>query len=77
MSTLEFREHAGSDGLVHLTVPVEQPECTYRIIVQIEAVPTSPSTDEWPPGFIEATAGKWVGEFPEIADMPFEKRLPL
>ena len=79
MTTVEFSEHAGSDKLLRLTVPVDEPDRTYRVIVLIEpqAAESGACRDEWPPGFIESTAGAWEGDFPVMADLDYEERLAL
>ncbi len=79
MTTVEFSTHAGADRILHLNVPVDEADRTYRVIVLIQpqsAVAASGGSD-WPPGFIESTAGAWQGDFPDIADLDYEQRLPL
>ena len=79
MTTVEFSEHAGQDKVLRLTVPVDEADRTYRVIVLIEPQSANSVTgrEEWPPGFIESTAGAWLGDFPEIADLDYEQRLSL
>jgi plasmid stability protein len=38
-----------------------------------ELVRKEVSINEWPPGFFEL-AGSWVGDFPEIEDLPPQER---
>jgi len=38
-----------------------------------ELVRKEVSVSEWPPGFFEL-AGSWVGDFPEIEDLPPQER---
>ena len=79
MTTVEFSTHVGADRVLHLNVPVDEADRTYRVIVLIQpqlAVSETGHAD-WPPGFIESTAGAWQGDFPDIADLDYEQRLPL
>ena len=79
MTTVEFSGHAGQDKVLRLTVPVEEGNRTYRVIVLFEPqlAGSETSRDAWPPGFIESTAGAWQGDFPEVAELDYEQRLPL
>jgi hypothetical protein len=69
---------SGPDGIIHLSVPAE-PNRSYDVVVSVH--PHS-ATDQpvagrrgWSEGFFEATAGKWVGEFPLEYEGDYEKRL--
>ncbi len=79
MTTVEFSKHAGPDKVLHLNVPVDEADRTYRVIVLIQPqlADSAASHADWPPGFIESTAGAWQGDFPDIADLDYEQRLPL
>jgi hypothetical protein len=68
MKTLCIRSQSGSDGKLHLEIPVESPNVFYDVVVVTQAgraVAEAPrfQDGEWPPGFFEATAGMWQGEF--------------
>lgn len=78
MKTVELHETADSDGVLHLEVPVEQPHHRYRVVVTVEEEqkPTS-AKRTWPDGFIERTAGQWVGEFEIGYEGDYEERQPL
>ena len=77
--TLEFVETAGSDRLVRLSIPVESPDKRYHLIVHVEAEePSGADKPEYLTNeFIQATAGKWIGEFPTDPEGDFEERNPL
>lgn len=79
MTTVEFSEHAGPDKILRLNVPVNEADRTYHVIVLIQPqlAGSKMGQSDWPPGFIESTAGAWQGEFPDIADLDYEQRLPL
>jgi hypothetical protein len=56
MKTLEFTQKTGDDKLLHLTIPADRANQTYRVIVALAAEEEAkPAT--WPPGFIESTYG--------------------
>ncbi|MGH7201095.1 MAG: hypothetical protein ACREJB_10855 [Planctomycetaceae bacterium] len=79
MRTIEMTAESGSDRMLRLTVPVEQAERRYRVVVVFEPETASgpPARSEWPPGFIESTAGSWVGEFERCDEGAFEQREEL
>ena len=79
MTTVEFSEHVGPDKILHLNVPVDEADRTYRVIVLIQPqlAGSEAGHADWPPGFIESTAGAWQGDFPDIADLDYEQRLTL
>ena len=79
MTTVEFSEHVGPDKVLRLNVPVAEADRTYRVIVfiQPQLAGSEAVQFDWPPGFIESTAGAWQGDFPDIADLDYEQRLPL
>lgn len=65
MKTLETVQHAGPDCLLRLTIPVEEPNRSYRIVVvyEPEQAIASPSTAlGWPEGYFEQTAGSITDE---------------
>ena len=79
MTTVEFSEHVGRDRFLRLTMPVDEPDRTDRVIVLIE--PESANVvagrDEWLPGFIESTVRAQQSDFPNVADLDYEQRLQL
>jgi hypothetical protein len=79
MKTLEFVETAGSDRLVRLNIPVDDPDKRYHVIVHVEAEGASESskTEYLSDEFVRATVGKWIGEFPTDSEGDFEEREPL
>lgn len=58
---VEIVEEAGDDRLLHLAIPVEQPNQRYQITLYVRPVHAeahSPAVGPgWPPGFFEQTAG--------------------
>ena len=80
MQTLHVQSQSGSDGVLHLDIPVEAPNADYDIVVVLQPrsnFSTTPAADRgWPPGSFEATAGAWQGDF--VRDQgQFEEREEL
>jgi hypothetical protein len=59
MQTISLRSHVGSDGVLHLAVPVGLQNTDLDVVLVI-----SPSTApvNWQPGFFEEVVGSWEGE---------------
>jgi len=79
MTTLDFVETAGEDGVLRLQVPVGEAGKRYHVVVQVEPAPAAaaPSQDEWPPGFLERTYGAWKGELERAPQGEYEERTPF
>jgi hypothetical protein len=80
MKTFETLESAGDDKMVHLAIPVDEAHRRYHFIVLVEPVDGGqlvPPAHDWPPGFFENTAGRWVGEFERPPQGEVEKREEL
>jgi hypothetical protein len=78
MKTIETSQTAGPDGRLRLEIPVDRIGQTYHIVVVVDEVPTGSQTkNEWPPGYLDSTIGKWQGEFVCESEGPFEQREPL
>jgi hypothetical protein len=81
MKTLCIQSQSGSDGKLHLEIPVETPNAVYDVVIvmQPERTIQAPQVAEegsWPPGFFDATAGAWQGDF--VRDQgQFEEREQL
>lgn len=80
MKTVEFIQEADADKVVRLEIPVKEAARRYRLIVLIEPESIGDKDeglDEWPAGFFERTAGRWVGELVRPPQGEFERREPL
>ena len=79
VKTIETLQQAGPDKILRLAIPVEQAGRRYHVVITLEPedeigkVPAG----HWPPGFIESTAGAWVGELERPPQGEFEKREEL
>ncbi len=80
MKTIEVIQRGAADGMLHLSIPVDDVSREY--ILRVDVFPTDPTDEEleargWSPGFFERTAGKWVGDFKRGPQGEFEKRLEM
>ena len=70
MQTVRISERAGKDGVLHLHIPVGQPEAEFDAVIVLQAKSAAPpATSEergWPPGYFENTFGS-------IDDETFER----
>ena len=67
MQTVRVSEKVGSDGILHLRIPVGEPEAEYEavVVLQPSAAAHAPGALEslgWPPGYFEATFGSITDE---------------
>jgi hypothetical protein len=57
MQTVCISEKAGKDGVLHLHVPVGQPETEFDAVIVLHpkspALPTTPEERGWPPGYFD------------------------
>lgn len=65
--TISIRSHVGSDGILHLEVPVGMKDTDIVVTMKVQSLPvTSEATGleelGWSPGFFEETFGTWEGE---------------
>jgi len=67
MQTMTLHSHAGSDGILHLNVPVDLVNTEFKVTVMLQPIISdskskTPEELGWTPGFFERTAGAWQGE---------------
>ncbi|MGH7139354.1 MAG: hypothetical protein ACREHD_26715 [Pirellulales bacterium] len=66
MQTLEIVRQPDPDGIIRLSIRVDEAERSYRLTVTIEpeqTVPESSAPAAWPEGFLERVVGAWQGDF--------------
>lgn len=77
MNRIVITSKVGSDGVLHLDLPVGQAEADREVQVTVESVqPPSMTQEEWR-AFILSTAGTWQGEFERPPQGDYEQREPL
>ena len=60
MQTVHISEKSGKDGVLHLNIPVGQPDAEFDAVIVLQpksAAPTTPEEGGWPPGYFENTFG--------------------
>ena len=78
MTRKTLRSRIGADGVLHLEVPLGEPEAGLEVRVTIEPLtPAHPMTREEWAAFLARTAGAWQGEFERPAPGEYETRDPL
>lgn len=63
MTKTVVKSRVGSDGILHLSVPLGASRKDREVTITIEEVPSRTFDGVAWREFIEATAGKWQGEF--------------
>ncbi len=64
---ISIRSHVGSDGILHLEVPVEMKDTDIVVTMKVRSLPAASEVTQleklgWSPGFFEETFGTWEGE---------------
>src|SRR4051812_15493084 len=64
MQTVQVQSQTGSDGILHLEIPVGLPNADLDVVLVIQPRGSAPRSEMgeapgWPPGFFEETAGAW------------------
>lgn len=65
MQSIKLNSHVGSDGILHLDLPVNVKNADLEVIVTVKNVSSTPNKSEklgWSPEFFEKTAGAWQGK---------------
>lgn len=77
MDRIVVTSRVGSDGTLHLALPVGAADAGREVQITIEPVgPPELSPDEWRRRVLE-TAGKWQGELERPEQGEYEQREPL
>lgn len=73
MQSINIRSGVGTDGILHLDIPVEMTNTEIEVTVTIQEV--SQQKRGWMPGFFEEVIGGWVGEpLERIQPEEYDKR---
>ncbi len=64
---ISIRSHVGSDGILHLEVPVKMKDTDIVVTMRVRSFPAVSDVTKleelgWSPGFFEETFGTWEGE---------------
>ena len=82
VQTIQVAERTGKDGILHLRIPVGQPEADYEavVVLQPQETPSGPAASErgWPAGYFEQVPGSITDEtFVRPPQGEYETRLEL
>ena len=78
MNRMIVKSRIGSDGVLHVTVPVGRADADREVQVTIEPAETSPSAEPSAySAWVESIAGKWQGGFERPPEGSLEEREPL
>ena len=81
MQTIRVAERTGKDGILHLRIPIGQPEADYEAVVVLQPQDASSATASeqgWPAGYFEQVPGSITDEtFVRPPQGEYEKRLEL
>ena len=76
MNRMIVRSHIGTDGMLHLDIPVGTTEAGRQVQITIElGANTKTQQEYW--DFLDATAGAWQGDFERPDQGEYEIRDPL
>ena len=59
MQSIKVRSHVGSDGILHLNIPIGVHDSDLEVTVTVQPVDSTPQGKGWPPGFFEETFGSF------------------
>jgi len=77
MNRIVINSKVGSDGVLHLDLPVGQAEADQEVRVTVEPVSRPAMTQEEWRAAVLSTAGKWQGEFERPPQGEYEQRESL
>lgn len=77
MKSIIVHSKIGSDGVLHVIVPVGATEANREVKIAIEAADVRSGTKEEWQTFITSMAGRWQGDFERPDQGEFEQRDPL
>ncbi|MGK7952477.1 MAG: hypothetical protein AB4368_27740 [Xenococcaceae cyanobacterium] len=65
MQSIKLNSHVGSDGILHLDLPIDIKNAELEVVVTVKNVSSTANNSEklgWSPNFFAKTAGAWQGE---------------
>jgi hypothetical protein len=67
---------SGSDGKLHLTIPVDRSGEEFEVEVIVRPKRLAPSREEWQ-NWVASMGGSWQGDFERMPQGEYEEREPL
>ena len=80
MNRIVMRSKVGSDGVLHLSLPVGLVDAGEDVQVTVESCPPQPTPIQTPAewkAWVEEMAGSWQGDFERPPQGEYEDREPL
>jgi hypothetical protein len=77
MNRMILKSRVGTDGVLHVNIPIGTAEAgrQVQITIEPESVPSKSKQEYW--DFLDSTAGAWQGDFERPDQGQFEERDPL
>ena len=78
MNRMVVKSRVGSDGVLHLALPVGVEEADKEVQITVEPMPPKKAMtqEEWE-AWVDSMAGSWQGDFERPPQGEFEERDPL
>ncbi|HEX3656721.1 MAG TPA: hypothetical protein VHV55_12975 [Pirellulales bacterium] len=76
MIRMVVKATVGSDGSLHLDLPIGAAEAGKEVQVTVDPVPSAVSREEWR-AWVQSMAGSWQGDFERPPQGQLEEREPL
>jgi hypothetical protein len=76
MGRIEVLSKVGSDGVLHLDIPLPKAEAGREVRVTVEPASPTMTQEEWRAGVLEF-AGAWQGDFERPVQGEYEEREPI
>ena len=76
MNSIVVKSKVGSDGILHLELPVGVEKADREVQVTVELLPPTMTQAEWE-AFVDSMAGSWEGDFERPPQGEYEVREPL
>ena len=77
MNRMVVKSRIGTDGVLHVNIPVGTAEAGREVQITIEPDNPPAKTQQEYRDFLDATAGAWQGDFERPDQGQFEERNPL
>lgn len=77
MNRMIVRSRIGSDGILHMDIPVGAADAGRQVQITIEPEAAASKTPQEYSDFLDATAGAWQGAFQRPEQGQWEERDPL
>jgi hypothetical protein len=76
MNRMVVASKVGSDGILHLNIPIGVSEADQEVRVTIEPIPKPMTQEQWR-AWVQSMAGSWQGNYERPPQGDYERREPL